>query len=377
MTSAMRILVVEDDDDTFDTYKDTVDELVEDGRKIELVRKESANDALFALLSKDFDGAIVDLNLNPNDSSESTGNDVLAEILQKHRFPVFVVSGNIQNLREDIRKKESDFLRFFNKDSNTSNKTIFRHLTDIYDTGITNILGGRGLIERHIGEIFWGHLAQDFSALSKGELISERRLLRYNVSHLLEYLDISEKEEYHYHEAEFYIRPPIRAHIAPGDIVEANEADKVTRFLVLSPACDIAVRGLDGPTPIINANMIMLAPIIPINRSAFLEREIIHPGDNSAKREKKLSEIVKSKAEKFAFLPEYADIYPGVVDFQNIHTWSLDKFLEAKRIATVANSFLKDIQSRFSSYVGRQGQPDLNKKEIIKRLKGNLKPEDQ
>lgn len=371
----MKILVVEDEDDIFDTYQDTVNEINESGRKIELVRKKSVSGALDALLSKDFDGAIVDLNLNQAISSESSGNEVLGEIVQKHRFPVFVVSGNIQNLTPNILEKESAFLRFFNKDPNTSNETIFEHLLEIFDTGITNILGGRGLIEKHIGEVFWGHLAKDFSALSNEKLITEKRLLRYNVSHLVEYLDISERDEYYYHEAEFYILPPIRDYIAPGDIVETIEADTKNRFVVLSPACDIAVRGLDGNKPIINARKIILAPIIPVNREAFLQRRIILKEDNRKATSKKLEEIVKSKTEKFIFIPESRELHPGVIDFQNIHTWDIDKFLDARRVATIASSFLKDIQSRFSSYVGRQGQPDLNRKEIVEKLKNCLKPE--
>lgn len=40
-------------------------------------------------------------------------------------------------------------------------------------------------------------------------------------------------------------------------------------------------------------------------------------------------------------------------------------------IASINSVFHKDIQARFSHYYGRQGQPQLNKDEIINWMKEN------
>ena len=367
MAETVRILVVEDDEDQLEAYSDAADELSTADRRIELTNRQTADDAKQDLLSTEFDGAIVDLNLSSGDPSEASGNEILREITEKHRFPVLVVSGNLQNLDEQIQ--QSSFLKTFPREPGTSNNEIFNYLLNIHATGITKILGGRGLIEKHLGEIFWKHLASDFESWNPGDRDSEKTLLRYAVAHLSEYLDLpSGAANEYYHEAEFYIIPPIRKYIATGDIVR-KDGDC---FIVLSPACDVTVRKNDGEKPIINAESIVLAPIYSLDTAAFEEKGILKTNDNNKQRKNALKKIIKGQREKFVFLPEYRDVDAGVVDLQNLVAWSLDEFLEAKRLATVTGAFLKDIQSRFASYYGRQGQPDLDKMDLLKKYESKL-----
>ena len=112
MSNTIKILIVEDNDDQFKTYQDAADELNDEDKdvKFELVRKKSASDAKDALLSKAFDGAIVDLNLTQGNPDDTSGNEVLLEIIESHRFPVLVVSGHLGALDVKIRKKESTFV---------------------------------------------------------------------------------------------------------------------------------------------------------------------------------------------------------------------------------------------------------------------------
>ena len=369
MPETVRILVVEDDEDQLEIYSDAADELSTVGIRIELTARKSAAEAKQDLLSTEFDGGIIDLNLSSGDPGEASGNEVLLEITEKHRFPVLVVSGNLQNL--DGQVQQSGFLKTFDRD--TPNEEIFEYLLKIHATGITRILGGRGLIERHLGEIFWKHLACDFDGWDAGDRDSEKTLLRYAVAHLSEYLDLpgGAANEY-YHEAEFYIIPPIRKYIATGDIVN-KEGD---RFIVLSPACDVAVRDDDGEKPVINTESIVLAPVYELARKVFLQKGILREEDNTDRRKKILDEIIKGQREKYVLIPEYRNIAAGIVDFQNLITWSLDEYLTAERLATVAGAFLKDIQSRFAAYYGRQGQPDLDKKDLLKKYKSKLAPPD-
>lgn len=368
MNETLRLIIVEDDDDMFQTYEDAAEEYSSDHLVIETIRKESANEAVNALLSKGFDGAIVDLNLSQSDPSEASGNEVIREILDKHRFPVFVVSGNLHNLDASLRDKNSEFLKFFDRD--VQNEKIFSPLLEIFKTGITKILGGRGKIEESLSEIFWTHLAKDFSVWPRDDSGKERTLLRYAISHLAEYLDIPDGDDGFYHEAEVYIKPPIKEFIATGDIIHF----KGEGYINLSPPCDIAVRSSTDGSPIINADRIVLAPLIEIDRNSFIKSGLIKESCNSDNRRKTLEEIVKGKRERFSFLPGYGDISPSVVDFQNIQTFTLEEILSANRIATVSGIFLKDIQSRFSAYFGRQGQPDLDKNSLVRKYKKFISP---
>lgn len=369
MTEKVRILVVEDDEDQLQAYHDAAEELNNEDLRIELTKLKSSLSAKEKLLSTNFDGAIVDLNLSTGNPKEASGNEVLLEITEKHRFPVLVVSGNLENI--DPRIQESGFLKTFARD--TANDRIFSFLLKIHATGITRILGGRGLIEQHLGEIFWKHLACDFDNWDAGDRNSEKTLLRYTVAHMSEYLDLPAGDTANecYHEAEFYIIPPIRKHIATGDIV----CKKSDRFIVLSPACDVALRGNNGDKLIINAGAIVLAPIFALSREAFLRRGLLKEDDGSRRSSSILDQIIKGKIQKYILLPEYRNIDAGVVDLQNLHTWSLDEFLEADRLATVTGAFIKDIQSRFAAYYGRQGQPDLDKKCLLEKYRSKLMPQ--
>jgi len=370
MSEPFRLLIVEDDDGQYEAYSDAVDEISGENLSFEITRKKTALEAKSELTSKEFDGAIVDLNLDSSNPTEATGNEVLLEIMNSHRFPVFVVSGNLGHLDPAIRDNISDFLKCYDRDK--SNDEIFSELKGIYDTGITHILGGRGLIDKKLGEIFWNHLSNDMDIwLQKKDGIGNA-LLRYTVSHLTEYLDIPTGDDRYYFEPEFYIKPPIREYIATGDIVQKEDE----RYIVLSPSCDVAVRGIDNQeVPIINADMVTLAKLLKVDRNIFIENKIINEGDNSGARENILKRIISGQWDKYVFIPEYKELYAAVIDLQNLYTINFSNYLaEYNRIATISNSFLKDIQSRFASYYGRQGQPDLDKSGLIKKHKSELNP---
>lgn len=369
MKKEIQLLVVEDDDEQYETYMDTAEEMSKssDGYQFVLTRKTDFLSAKNIMTSKGFDAAIVDLNLKASNATEASGNDVLKEIIGSLRFPVFVVSGNLNMLDEGIRTKKSSFLQFYSRE--TENEDIFGHIKEICSTGITRILGGRGMIEKRLDSIFWNHLANDLDIWINKGISVEKALLRYAVSHLSEYLDMSTGESDYYEEAEFYIKPPIREHISTGDIIEKEG----TRYIVLSPPCDVAVRDItQNGNPVINASRITIAKLIEVNRSRFEEAGILKPTANNSDAKSRLDKIIKGQEDKYIFLPEYLPLNASVIDLQNLYAINFSEYTDYTRLATVASPFLKDIQSRFASYYARQGQPDLNKKNLLMKHKDSL-----
>ncbi len=371
MKDTIKLLVVEDNDDLYSSYEDSAEEYKSNSVEFKLTRYSTTKEALEALLSKQFDCAIVDLNLDQNCPGESSGNEILLKIYESHRFPVFVVSGNLVNVDDKIKESESHFLKLYNRD--TSNGKIFNELAEIYLTGITKILGGEGDIEDKLKQIFWKHLANDLDVWIKDPKDKDTSLLRYTITHMLEYLDLSSNQDTPYREAEFYIKPPIREHIASGDVIKCK--NNGGRFIVLSPACDIAVRSEDeNGVPKINAKKILIAKLVEIKKEEFISRGIIKEGDSVKICKSILTEIIKGQSGKFVFLPEYTDLFAAVADLQDLHSIDFSRFRENYiRQATISSPFLKDIQSRLSSYYGRQGQPDLDKKELINKYCASFK----
>lgn len=372
MSTSIHLLVVEDNDGQYETYKDTADDINDENANINFIlqREKNPEDAKAALLSSNFDAAIVDLNLDKDNATEASGNEILKKMIGSHRFPIFVVSGNLGNLDVEIKEKESSFLKCYDRDK--SNDDIFDEIQKICNTGITRILGGRGLIEKNLADIFWNHLADDLDVWLPSEKSPEKSLLRYTISHLSEYLDTPSDGDDLHTDAEFYIKPPIREHIATGDIAQHNNL----RFVVLSPACDVATRVADKEEkPIINADRLILAKLIRVNRADFIENNIISEDDNSNVRSSALDKIIRGQQEKYIFIPAYKTLVASIIDLQNLYSIDFNDYIDNyKRVATIASPFLKDIQSRFSSYYGRQGQPDLNKKELLKKHKADLSP---
>ncbi|BCL62789.1 hypothetical protein DGMP_34820 [Desulfomarina profundi] len=362
----MKVLVLEDDDSQLDTYSDAAEDFGNENEiEIELVPVKSVESAVQRMNDNSFDGAIIDLNLDVEQPDEAEGNRVLTEIKETRRFPVIVVSGNLANLEEKHRESKSPLFKLY--DRTIENETVFNDIFKVYQTGITEILGRRGEVEAQLSDIFWKYLANDFDVwLDKGS--QKKSFLRYTLAHLVEALGHLTEDEKFYHEAEVYIKPPIQKYIATGDIVEKDDE----RFVVLSPACDIQPREINGEITF-NADRIILGKLIQIDRDAFLENGIISEEDNAKTKKKKLEKIINGLNPKYPFLPGYKDLYPAVIDIQNLFSFSISEYKDDfKRLATISGVFIRDIQASLSAYYGRQGQPDLDKKELLKQYKKHL-----
>jgi len=367
MTQQLRILIVEDDESAIEAYEDSVEEFndnCEDNVEIQLSIKTTLDEAVNAIVEESFDGAIIDLNLDAGNANLASGNEVIRQVYKKHRFPLKIVSGNLANLDPLFEEEGSSFLRCHDRE--VENNTLFQDFLTLYKTGITKILGRRGELEAYLSEVFWKHLASDIEDWSR-DGITEQILLRYTLAHLNEYLDRSQAL---YDGREFYIKPPIQNHIATGDVVRNNEG-KI--FLVVSPACDVAPRSVDGDVPEINAKVIILCPAIKIDRQSWLESSLLSNGDGRRQIESKLDKIIKNQNPKHHFMPEHGDLPATVTDFQNIEVCTIEQYVTFERVATVAVPFMKDIQARFVAYLGRQGQPDLDKRGLKDRYSPNLR----
>lgn len=349
----INLLIVEDEKQQLETYVDAIDEHNNNNENIIKYKvQEKAEDCINLLKSNEFDAAIVDLNLEGDSTDGASGNEVLKEIMKSHRFPIFVVTGTPGWLDKAIEK--SIFLQVIERTS-VNNLDLLKMIEKFYLTGITKILGTRGKLEDLIQIIFWDHISDGFNYwLEKG---SEEALLRYSINHLTEYIDQTEK----YYEPEQYITPPIKRGIATGDIVEKDG----NRFVVMNPACDIATRVV-GEEVKRNSRVVTLVEILDLNEDILKSEGYIE--QNKSLNRDKIRSFVSNSNGQFAFLPKYNNITCGIIDFKKISTIQFTDYCNCNRLATIAMPFLKDIQSRFSQYYGRQGQPDLDKDRIVNEL---------
>tara|TARA_R110001606_G_scaffold399209_1_gene581605 strand:- start:197 stop:1318 length:1122 start_codon:yes stop_codon:yes gene_type:complete len=367
----LKLLIVEDDQTAIDAYKRGIKafnkerELVFDNDiQIIEIPINNKDEAIFKLRSSEnnFDAAIVDLDLLGQGGQDSSGNEVIREIKNNLRFPVFVISGTPQHI-DDALKEESSLFKIITRGEEGDYLT---QIVNIYNTGITQILNKKGKIENHISDIFWKHLSNSLNLWIDDDIRSpdekEESILRYTLLHMLEYLD-EEKT----HPSEFYITKPVKQQLSTGDLIsyEGN------RYVVLTPACDFAIRS-GGTRNVKKAFLLRVKSLI----EEF-------PNYDKTKKISELSKTFRGKLEKvisnnnkpyFHFIPKHNTIEPGLIDFQDKSSIPIEKIEESIkneetiRIATISLPFLKDLIERYSSYYSRQGSPDFNTDEILTSL---------
>ena len=224
----MNILLVEDDATSIKSCQEYADIY---GGRIHLEVAKTINDAK-QCLTKDIDVAIVDIKLG---TVSEAGNSVIDEInALSLRIPTVVHTGTPANVTATA-------LRVFTRGENTYEE-IFNYLFDVYNTGIVNILGKKGILEKKLSEVYSQNIRSviSHSWINYGKINpeqTEKALLRYILNHLMQLLENTDDVEKCYPE-EMYIYPPIDENYRTGSIVQ--NADN-TYFIILSPACDLAL----------------------------------------------------------------------------------------------------------------------------------------
>ena len=340
----MKILLVEDVKDQRNAFKDSV-EVFNDRNQLK-VEYEIAEDLLSALKKIDgsYDGAIIDLKLG---NDEKGGNEIVRQLRDPFtRIPIIFVTVFVADVIDhpSIIKK-----RHRTDETYDSDLTL---LQEIYNTGLTRIMGGRGIIEESLSKVFLENLLPQIETwVSYGKEDSERTenaLLRYALNHLFQLLE--EGDESCFPE-EVYLHPPLSDDITTGSIVTEKASNQP--FVALSPACDLVIR--NGTS---NTDRILLAEIESMNDA--LEGSRSRP---------KVENLVKNSRQYRHWLPPTKLFEGGVVNFRKLKTLHRDDFdSEFKEPwIQIAPFFIKDIVARFSSFYARQGQPDIDSADFVDR----------
>jgi len=368
--SMLRLLIVEDNEEQIKLYKDTIDEFnARSNIKINIEIGNNLEEGLKQIRTNDFDAAIIDLRLGSEDMT-GKGKQIIKEIKSNLRFPVFILTAYPGDLDEDL-KKENVFYKIYEQ---TKKDTIevLEEMTDVYKTGITKIMGRRGIIEETLQKVFWGNIVINMEYWKKeveNKDKIEKVLSRHILAHLVESLKLTKEGEFEKcHPAEVYIMPPVKKDFSTGDILKDKTLEEY--FLILTPVCDMELRQKrDGENWVSyrNADKIILAKLTKFNQVPEIRGYINN--QNNTKKEKVLKYINNTKKIRYHYLPSFGTQIPGfLIDFQDINQIDHEELSSYDRVASIDEPFLKDIIARFTSYYARQGSPDLDTDIILKRL---------
>ena len=350
----LRLLIVEDNERDLRTCRNSVNRYKkEKQREIELVECKTLDEA-FKKLDNSFDGAIIDIKLTPQGAE---GNQVVEKIIESFfRIPIAIFTGNRGSWDDNLNKKIM-LIGIFTKRNNVYFDLLDR-FWDIYNTGLTRIMGGRGIIEESLSKVFLKNLLSQIETwVSYGETDpgqTEKALLRYALNHLFQLLE--EDDEKCFPE-EVYLYPPMSEKFMTGSIVKADDQ----WFVVLSPACDLVVDKdndecstyciLDART-----DYVLLVEIESMD-------DALEGKNNKDNRER----LANNSRQYRHWLPPTKFFEGGVVNFRKLKTLHKEDFKERfeKPWFQISPPFVKDIVSRFSTYYARQGQPDLDSEDFV------------
>lgn len=374
----MTLILIEDNDEETQSCQNAVDDFNDDhkdkGWCIELEPHTNIESASEALESSYFDGAIIDMKLA---DSGNEGNQAL-DVIRKHlkRIPVAIYTGTPDVA--DVTDIPS--IGLFKK-ADITYKELLCKFWDIYKTGITKIMGGKGQIEQSLSQIFIKHLLPEIvTVLGNGSTGSESNwvryakinsheteeaLLRHTINHLTHELYKSDGKCY---PDEMLIRLLGPTPINTGCILKHKESGIF--YIVMSPACDLAERkseSSEGESRKCNTDRAMLVEIQNLDDILSNNEKYEKASTETQKENIKQSLFGGIKANKggqyYHWLPILDSCQEGAaINFRRVSTYNeadLNKYFGSP-VIQVASPFLKDIISRFSSYYARQGQPDIN-----------------
>ena len=304
--SKLRLLIVEDVEEELESCREDVEAYKRDKeRDIDLVECKTLDEALEEL-DNSFDGAIIDLKLTPQGDE---GNQVIEEIGKSFfRIPIFIFTGNLDTWNESIEGIEV-FIK-----GKIGYYDLLDRFWDIYDTGLTRIMGGRGKIEELLGTVFRKNLSPQMDkwiehSQKDGQDRTERTLLRYTFNHMLHVLD---DDEDHYFPEEVYLHPPLSENITTGSIVKEKTSE--LPFVVLSPACDLVIRKSGD----FKTDRILLVEI-------EVESDIVNDALDGIKRKRSKEDKLKAVSNNshelyYHWLPPTDFFEGGVINFRKLKT---------------------------------------------------------
>lgn len=364
------VLIIEDEKNQIDVLVDAIDDF-NDESGAHFISCSIANnytDSLNLLLTEDFDGVIIDLNLDQTktDDKDLDGNKLIDIIVTKLRVPIIIRTGNPTSFESDLITAENNFLSIYTKDQQVD--SIIEHVIKWFDLGFSKTLGTKGILEHYLNKLFWHQISRNLNEWENDNITSneqEKSLIRFTLNVLQSYLEIDETGNFEsFHPAEVYIKPAVKEDLFFCDILQDNNENN---FIILTPSCEMAQA---------KYKKILLAKILRKEElEAFIDaKEKFLTNPDSKTKKSSLEKWFRNGHDNslgYHYLPPYSDFSGGFIDFQDLKTInpSDEVFKENfNKIATVTNQFSKDISSRFTLYYARQGQPNLNSEIIIRSL---------
>jgi hypothetical protein len=352
------LLLVDDDEDVLENGRLFVEEANADEKapfNLKLLTAQSSGDASRIINERTIDCAIIDLRLPKelgDPESEENGNQLLLNMLQELAVPFVVHSGHSAEI--DINRDEY-LVKIIDKEGGAFEKIISWFYGE---APLINAMSSiRKRMMRETALLFQRSILphwKDSQKFQDGEEDLQKVILRQIASHLSEHFSLPSFGAPKHHLHEVYFRPPLRVdRIHTGDLI--NHEGNV--HVIVTPQCNIANQYPEH---------LLLAMCNPMDDEVQNIRKLLADGKDGKALEKlrKLGNQQVDISEHF--LPPCGEDGPWKVNFKSVQSINQDQaeVLHKNRFASISPQFIPNLVQRFSTYMGRYGQPDLNEEEL-------------
>lgn len=361
-----KILVVEDNDVQFKSYKQALED---DGlnQTYILLRASNKKDANGIIAKNEINGAIIDLGIpieSGSDADKTHGLSLLKELCHEKQFPIVVVSANATSLdrNEDYIPRH---MKILNK-----RPTVY---TDVftYFESIKPLLHIAPLFAKTLKSIkediqtkfldVWGNWEKnstEFRHKEEQKQATELFLKRYVCNYLIEkwMADDTFKTVYY---TEFYNHTPVKSEIYTGDIVRLEGE----LWIVMTAPCDLS-----------NDKYPTNLTLLKCEEDKSTEKENLL---NKWKSEKITPKDLEQVKRWFTAQPPSKHYLPPLskggkhlnVLFKEIKTMESSEEnrnkLKEERVVSISYHILPYILQRYGAYVSRIGQAEVNIEDYI------------
>lgn len=353
----MNILLLEDSSSDIESCEASLGRFLAEHpeKRIELLKAQTIEQAKSFLDNpkSHIEGAIIDLKIG---SDNLAGDEIIGYFIDELnlRTPVIIVTGtpdavnDNRNYADVCKKGAVDY------------SEAFSLLVQIQETGLYNVMGENGTLEKLLTNIFQNNIVPnlkrwiDYSQRYTTDDV-KRAFTRYVLSHVMRELD---GDQDLFFPEECFLFQETSQYPRPGEFFERCTGNrKGEKWVVLTPPCDLAVRNNDDGSTSINVTGIQIALFEDMDNYSPKYSDPL-----TEKQRKNLREARKNPSRLYLyFLPTTDSLRGGFINFRTVTTVTLETLHSEYSSCNLVISppFFKNILAKFSNYYSRQGQPEL------------------
>ncbi len=360
----LKILMIDDEKDVTDTFKEIFDQTSFQEHKIELTCENDFSKGMQLIETYDFDLLILDLCRGEpvEENPDKPGEYILEEIRKKRFMPIIFFTGLVPH----VQHLETEFIKVIRK-SATGNEELISAINSFVENKIILLKKKiNNYVTEKTREYFWDFIQNNWNSIknikdnvSLGYLLIRRLANSFSKDKAIRLLDDPKINEGKVHPMEFYIYPVLdKEDYETGTILKKDQSF----FVILTPSCDLVLRD-DGKR---KAESILIAECIALSET----KEFKKYQENTSKNNKKeLLKLIESrKTDRFFFLPGTVFIDNLLIDFQRTNMIKSEDLGQYENFAKLDYPFAESMLSSFIRYYNRIGFPDLDSELVLSQI---------